>query len=150
MTRAKFRSAIIFAITSANLICIVQFIGNFEQLQNIYSREPLEIQTTYALKPEDLAPKPPAMHNFLPHLQNCSSCLKPAFLLAPYPRTNVSIVIGVPTVLRFNASYIIDTLASLVSNMSPEESQDCLIILFIGETRSVDVELLSGESVFTS
>lgn len=40
---------------------------------------------------------------------------------------------GIPTVKREVKSYLIETLHSLIDNLYPEEKQDCVIVVFIGE-----------------
>ena len=46
---------------------------------------------------------------------------------------SVSIVIGVPTVKRDSVSYVAQTIESLIAGMTPEEQNDCLIVLFVAE-----------------
>lgn len=45
----------------------------------------------------------------------------------------MSIVIGVPTIKREKTSYLTKTLASLIADLNQEESDDCLIVVFIAE-----------------
>ena len=45
----------------------------------------------------------------------------------------VSLAFGVPTIKRGKASYVIDTIQSLVKGTSAEEKNDCIIIIFIAE-----------------
>ncbi|XP_034739289.1 alpha-1,3-mannosyl-glycoprotein 4-beta-N-acetylglucosaminyltransferase B, partial [Etheostoma cragini] len=45
----------------------------------------------------------------------------------------VSIVMGVPSVKREVHSYLTDTLTSLMSELSPTEKEDCVIVVFIAE-----------------
>lgn len=45
----------------------------------------------------------------------------------------VSIVIGIPTVKRDSVSYVARTIDSLITGMTPEEQDDCLIVLFVAE-----------------
>ncbi|XP_061419895.1 alpha-1,3-mannosyl-glycoprotein 4-beta-N-acetylglucosaminyltransferase B-like [Lethenteron reissneri] len=71
---------------------------------------------------------------YLPHL-----LLPPGRGLAPavhltQGRMGVSVVLGVPTVRRAVQTYLMDTLASLTQELSPNEKRDCLIIVFIAET----------------
>ncbi len=49
----------------------------------------------------------------------------------------VSVVIGVPTIKRERDSYLSQTLTSLIDSLNDEEKDDCLIIVFIGEVRSI-------------
>lgn len=46
---------------------------------------------------------------------------------------SVSIVMGVPSVKREVHSYLTDTLSSLMSELSPAEKDDCVIVVFIAE-----------------
>ena len=45
----------------------------------------------------------------------------------------VSIVMGVPSVKREVHSYLTDTLSSLMSELSPAEKDDCVIVVLIAE-----------------
>lgn len=45
----------------------------------------------------------------------------------------VSVVMGVPSVKREVHSYLTDTLASLMSELSPAEKDDCVIVVLIAE-----------------
>lgn len=52
----------------------------------------------------------------------------------------MSIVLGVPSVKREVHSYLTDTLSSLMSELSPAEKEDCVIVVFIAEVRSEQKE----------
>ena len=54
--------------------------------------------------------------------------------------SSVSIVMGVPTIKREKISYLTETLRSLIDELSVEEKEDCLIVLFIAEV--IDFYLL--------
>ena len=45
----------------------------------------------------------------------------------------VSVVIGIPTIKRERDSYLMQTLDSLLDNLSDDERDDVLIVVFIGE-----------------
>lgn len=45
----------------------------------------------------------------------------------------VSLVMGIPTVKREKQDYLIDTLHSLLYELSEEQKKDCIIIIFIAE-----------------
>lgn len=49
----------------------------------------------------------------------------------------VSIVMGVPSVKREVHSYLADTLNSLMSELSPTEKEDSVIVVFIAEVRTL-------------
>ena len=84
----------------------------------------------------------PSLVSFLPHLLNVNSetsadPLRPAFLKrsASIPtRTDVSVVIGIPTVRRPVESYLLSTISNLIDNMTPEEMGKALLVIFIAET----------------
>lgn len=50
---------------------------------------------------------------------------------------SVSIVMGIPTVKRKVKSYLTETLHSLIDKLSPEEKLDCVMVVFIGEVKSL-------------
>ncbi|CAM1322182.1 MGAT4B (predicted) [Pycnogonum litorale] len=74
----------------------------------------------------------PSIYQFLPHLLRTPHSLQPAFKLAK-GRNSVSMVLGIPTVKRDVQSYLFSTLENLISNMSPAERLDTVIIVFIAE-----------------
>ncbi|XP_031732036.1 alpha-1,3-mannosyl-glycoprotein 4-beta-N-acetylglucosaminyltransferase B-like [Anarrhichthys ocellatus] len=74
----------------------------------------------------------PSIFHHLPHLLNREDSLQPAVHLGQ-GRTGVSIVMGVPSVKREVHSYLTDTLNSLMSELSPTEKEDCVIVVFIAE-----------------
>ncbi|XP_023229462.1 alpha-1,3-mannosyl-glycoprotein 4-beta-N-acetylglucosaminyltransferase B-like [Centruroides sculpturatus] len=75
----------------------------------------------------------PSIHHFLPHLLSNPDGLQPSFKLSR-GRTGATVVLGVPTVKRDVQSYLISTLQNLIDNMTPEEQEETLIIVFIAET----------------
>lgn len=84
----------------------------------------------------------PTAYHFLPHLLDDPNSLKPA-LLRSHGRSDVSIVLGIPTVVREKQSYLLGTLHNLIENMNEEEQNETLIIVFIGETDLETVQLIA-------
>uniref|UniRef100_A0A6P4E8B9 Alpha-1,3-mannosyl-glycoprotein 4-beta-N-acetylglucosaminyltransferase B n=1 Tax=Drosophila rhopaloa TaxID=1041015 RepID=A0A6P4E8B9_DRORH len=60
--------------------------------------------------------------------------LKPRFRFSG-GRTGVKFVIGVPTVLRPKRNYVLQTVDCLIRRMRPEHRDQCLIVIFVGETK---------------
>ncbi|OXU26362.1 hypothetical protein TSAR_002451 [Trichomalopsis sarcophagae] len=83
--------------------------------------------------------KLPSVYNFLPHLLSDPNSLRPAFIHSK-GRSGVSIVLGIPTVRREVQSYLMATLKNLLDRMSPQETADTLIVVFIAET---DIEYVT-------
>ncbi|PFX20788.1 Alpha-1,3-mannosyl-glycoprotein 4-beta-N-acetylglucosaminyltransferase B [Stylophora pistillata] len=75
----------------------------------------------------------PSIYNFMPHLMDSPGSLKPALHVSK-DRQGVSLVFGIPTIKRERTSYLLDTLVSLLDAMSQEDKDDCVIVIFIGET----------------
>ena len=100
----------------------------------------------------------PSVYDFLPHLLESPSSLRPAFCLSrgraggrpnscvqtenisvidiffeSYVCVTVSVVLGIPTVKREVQSYLLATLQNLIDSMSEEEAADSLIVIFIAE-----------------
>ena len=77
----------------------------------------------------------PSISAFLPHLLNSPDPLRPAYRRASSKssRNAATIVFGVPTVRRPVESYLLSTLANLIVNMTPEESAQAIIVVFIAE-----------------
>ena len=72
----------------------------------------------------------------------------PSFQSTPLNRrSGVSIVLGVPTVRRKTVSYLETTLKSLTHSLAPDEVEDCLIVVFVGETDLDDIEAVANEIV---
>uniref|UniRef100_W5MWT2 Zgc:154054 n=1 Tax=Lepisosteus oculatus TaxID=7918 RepID=W5MWT2_LEPOC len=69
---------------------------------------------------------------YLPHLKDNENSLLPNVMLG-HGRTGVPLVLGIPTVKREKQSYLLNTLSSLLSELSVEEKSDCVIIVFIAE-----------------
>lgn len=86
----------------------------------------------------------PNAYHFLPHLLDDAGSLRPAYLQSK-GRTDVSIVLGVPTVRREKQSYLLGTLHNLIENMNEEEQNETLIIVYIGETDLDAVQLIAKQ-----
>ncbi|XP_012937896.1 alpha-1,3-mannosyl-glycoprotein 4-beta-N-acetylglucosaminyltransferase A [Aplysia californica] len=74
----------------------------------------------------------PGIHSYLPHLSGHPDRLRPALKISR-GRQGVNIAIGLPTIKRDKASYLVKTLTSLIGALNQQESRDCVIVLFIAE-----------------
>lgn len=81
----------------------------------------------------------PTAYHFLPHLLDDPNSLRPA-LLRSRGRSDVSIVLGIPTVMREKQSYLLGTLHNLIENMNEEEQNETLIVVYIGEYDTESVQ----------
>ncbi|NXD40648.1 MGT4B acetylglucosaminyltransferase, partial [Copsychus sechellarum] len=72
------------------------------------------------------------IYYYLPHLQEYEDAISPNVIFGQQ-RTGVSLVMGIPTVKREKQNYLIDTLHSLLYQLSEEQKKDCIIIIFIAE-----------------
>lgn len=86
----------------------------------------------------------PTAWNFLPHLLDDPSSLRPAFLMSR-GRQTVQTVLGVPTVKREKQSYLMSTLHNLITNMEEEEQNETMIVVFVGETDIEYVQLIAKQ-----
>lgn len=79
----------------------------------------------------------PPTFSYLKHLQNKHDMLSPSFRRQTtnknYLRTNVSFIIGIPTVKRDKQSYLIETIKSLIDNLNNDDIERLLIVIFIAE-----------------
>uniref|UniRef100_A0A8C1V4F8 Zgc:154054 n=1 Tax=Cyprinus carpio TaxID=7962 RepID=A0A8C1V4F8_CYPCA len=82
-----------------------------------------------------LLPSQPNAYIYLPHLREHEDSLKPILHLGQR-RTGVSLVLGVPTVHRQKQSYLVNTLQSLLFDLSTAERKDIVIVVFIAETNA--------------
>ncbi|XP_010022882.1 PREDICTED: alpha-1,3-mannosyl-glycoprotein 4-beta-N-acetylglucosaminyltransferase B-like, partial [Nestor notabilis] len=85
---------------------------------------------------------------YLPHLQEYEDAVFPNVIFGQQ-RTGVSLVMGIPTVKREKQHYLISTLHSLLYELSEEEKNDCMIIVFVAEVNAEYVNSVA-ESVKTS
>ncbi|CAB3980785.1 alpha-1,3-mannosyl-glyco 4-beta-N-acetylglucosaminyltransferase A-like [Paramuricea clavata] len=74
----------------------------------------------------------PSIYNYMSHLLGSKNSLVPAFQLSA-GRHAVSLIFGVPTIKRGKASYVLNTIQSLIQGTSAEEKNDCIIVVFIAE-----------------
>lgn len=77
-------------------------------------------------------PHLPGLVNYLPHLQNKPEFIVPELRISA-GRSNVTFVIGVPSIMRPVGSYIMETLTSLINGMNATEKEETLIIVCITE-----------------
>nr|XP_031293888.1 alpha-1,3-mannosyl-glycoprotein 4-beta-N-acetylglucosaminyltransferase B [Camelus dromedarius] len=87
----------------------------------------------------------PTVFHHLPHLLAKESSLQPAVRVGQ-GRTGVSVVMGIPSVRREVHSYLTDTLHSLISELSPQEKEDSVIVVLIAEASGLGfhTEIHSG------
>ncbi|XP_051513699.1 alpha-1,3-mannosyl-glycoprotein 4-beta-N-acetylglucosaminyltransferase B-like isoform X2 [Myxocyprinus asiaticus] len=79
---------------------------------------------------------------YLPHLKEHKDSLNPIVHLGQ-GRTGVSLVLGVPTVQRQKQSYLVNTLQSLLYDLSTAERKDIVIIVFVAETNATFVNAVA-------
>jgi hypothetical protein len=111
-------------IKVSNLLNMNSFFDSFETIS---------INDT-ALKKHPISNKIdfPNVLSFLPHLRDKDQAvIQPKFLQS----TNrfVSIVIGIPTIKRDKTNYLLETVKSLLDNMSDIDKSDALIVIMISE-----------------
>nr|XP_033795553.1 alpha-1,3-mannosyl-glycoprotein 4-beta-N-acetylglucosaminyltransferase-like protein MGAT4D isoform X2 [Geotrypetes seraphini] len=75
----------------------------------------------------------PLLNIYLPHLLVQEDSLQPNIIFTQ-GRTGVSLVMGIPTVKRNKESYLMHTLNSLFYEMSAEEKNDCVVIVFVADS----------------
>ena len=79
----------------------------------------------------------PPSFSYLSHLNGKHDMLFPSFRRQSnksiFLRSNVSFVIGIPTVKRDKQSYLIETIKSLIDNLNSDEIDRLLIVIFIAE-----------------
>uniref|UniRef100_A0A8B9GA14 MGAT4 family member D n=1 Tax=Amazona collaria TaxID=241587 RepID=A0A8B9GA14_9PSIT len=83
------------------------------------------------------------LYYYLPHLREYEDAVFPNVIFGQQ-RTGVSLVMGIPTLKREKQHYLISTLHSLLYELSEEEKNDCMIIVFVAEVSFI------AESVKTS
>ncbi|XP_050751935.1 alpha-1,3-mannosyl-glycoprotein 4-beta-N-acetylglucosaminyltransferase-like protein MGAT4D [Gymnogyps californianus] len=88
------------------------------------------------------------MYYYLPHLREYEDAIFPNVIFGQQ-RTGVSLVMGIPTVKREKQHYLINTLHSLLYELSEEQKNDCVIIIFVAEVNAEYVNSVA-ESVKAS
>ncbi|NXK56049.1 MGT4B acetylglucosaminyltransferase, partial [Chauna torquata] len=81
------------------------------------------------------------MYYYLPHLREYEDAIFPN-IITGQQRTGVSLVIGIPTVKREKQNYLMSTLHSLLYELSEEQKNDCVIIIFVAEVSLNGVSFL--------
>uniref|UniRef100_UPI00398F1C51 alpha-1,3-mannosyl-glycoprotein 4-beta-N-acetylglucosaminyltransferase B-like n=1 Tax=Pristiophorus japonicus TaxID=55135 RepID=UPI00398F1C51 len=113
---------------------------------NNTSKNPSNFSDVMKMKALNLTRKlnvqPPNIFYYLPHLMANEDSLQPKVLIGQ-GRTGVSVVMGVPTVKRESQTYLLDTLNSLIYELSPEEKKDCIIVVLIAEVEENYVNRLA-------
>ncbi|NXH10201.1 MGT4B acetylglucosaminyltransferase, partial [Bucco capensis] len=74
------------------------------------------------------------LYYYLPHLREHPDAIFPSVIFGQQ-RTGVSLVMGIPTVKREKQHYLINTLHSLLFDLSEEQKNDCVIIVLVAEVR---------------
>ncbi|TSO15263.1 Matrix metalloproteinase-17 [Bagarius yarrelli] len=85
----------------------------------------------------------PYTHLFLPHLRKNPDSLQPRIFLSQ-GRSEVSLVLGIPTVRRQRQSYLVNTISSLLYDLTPEQKADIIIIIFVAEIDSAFVKSVAS------
>ena len=85
----------------------------------------------------------PNIIDFLPHITNDLKSLRPALKIS-MGKSNVSMIIGIPTVKRQKESYLITTLHSIFKTISKNSTvtEDILIVVMIAEI--IDFEFVNS------
>ncbi|XP_062379998.1 alpha-1,3-mannosyl-glycoprotein 4-beta-N-acetylglucosaminyltransferase B-like [Sardina pilchardus] len=81
---------------------------------------------------------------YLPHLQGQQDGLVANVFLGK-ARSGVSLVLGIPTVRRQKQSYLVNTVASLLYDLSPQQKSDMVIIIFVAESDQQFVRSVADE-----
>ena len=84
----------------------------------------------------------PLGFSYLRHLSGKHDMLTPAFRRQTSNlnllRSNVSFIIGVPTVKRDKQSYLVETIKSLIDNINADDIERLLIVIFIAEPFDIE------------
>ncbi|XP_072520217.1 alpha-1,3-mannosyl-glycoprotein 4-beta-N-acetylglucosaminyltransferase B [Salminus brasiliensis] len=109
-----------------------------ENLQNLTYPANLTFNSSLAKWPEGVLSVNPNTLLYLPHLRRHQDSLKPLVHLGQ-GRNGVSLVLGIPTVRRQKQSYLVNTVSSLLFDLTPEQKSDISIVVFVAETDSTFV-----------
>uniref|UniRef100_A0A8B9HEW3 Zgc:154054 n=1 Tax=Astyanax mexicanus TaxID=7994 RepID=A0A8B9HEW3_ASTMX len=113
-----------------------------ENLQNVSFSSNLTSNGSVAKLPQGIFPVQPNAYLYLPHLRKHPNSLKPIIHLGQ-GRAGVSLVFAIPTVRREKQSYLVNTVSSLLFDLTPEQKLDIVIIIFVAETDDAFVSSVS-------
>ena len=88
----------------------------------------------------------PSIFDTLPHAVKDPKSLKPAFQWSK-GRTQVPMVMGIPTVKRQSQSYLEPTLKSIFEHISEEEAKNVLVVLMIAEPNDFEYVKTTAEAI---
>lgn len=88
----------------------------------------------------------PSIQDVLPHVVRDPTSLQPAFKWSK-GKTQVPMVMGIPTVKRQSQSYLESTLKSVFDHMDEDESKDVLVILMIAEPYDNEYVKTTSEAI---
>ena len=88
----------------------------------------------------------PSIFDSLPHAVKDPKSLQPAFKWSK-GKSQVPMVMGIPTVKRQSQSYLEPTLRSIFEHINEEEAKDVLIILMIAEPNDFDYVKATAETI---
>ena len=84
----------------------------------------------------------PPSFSYLKHLYGKHDMLSPSFRRQTTNinslRSNITFVIGIPTVKRDKQSYLIETIKSLIDNLNNDDLERLLIVIFIAEPFDIE------------
>lgn len=78
----------------------------------------------------------PHVFDLLPHLKDKLKCFEPNSVISKN-RRNVSLVIGMSTMKRENATYLNKTLDSIFNSMNSDQKMNILVVILIAEVRKI-------------
>lgn len=88
----------------------------------------------------------PSILDVLPHVVKDPASLQPAFKWSK-GRTQVPMVMGIPTVKRQSQSYLEPTLKSIFEHINQEEAKDVLVILMIAEPHDFEYVKSTADTI---
>ena len=88
----------------------------------------------------------PSIFDTLPHAVSDPKSLQPAFKVSR-GKTQVPIVMGIPTVKRQSQSYLEPTLKSIFEHINEEEAKDVLVILMIAEPHDLEYVKSTAQTI---
>jgi hypothetical protein len=116
------------------LILIIVIVNNIKIINYVNKKFNCDRQMElHEINDDFLKVRFPHVFETLPHLKNnIKNYFKPKYVVTQY-RHNVSIVIGVSTMKRQNATYLDKMLDSLFDSMTNDERSQVLVVLLIAE-----------------
>ncbi|XP_028816029.1 alpha-1,3-mannosyl-glycoprotein 4-beta-N-acetylglucosaminyltransferase B isoform X2 [Denticeps clupeoides] len=119
------------SVTTQTAAC--NFLKSTRFIKFFHFRSFAEIKNDLRSRNSSILSFQPRTFSYLPHLSQHEDSLRPQVHLGR-GRFGVTLVLGIPTVQRQKDSYLVNTVGSLLFDLSSQDKADMVIIIFVAES----------------